>query len=111
MENTLDSNQARKNWRDLLDATIAEQVTIIERYNKPVAAVIPYNDYVAVKDFLIALHSVEQSPESGVTESRSSADSLLALAGHYASGKRDVSERAEEILEADIDRVSGLAAD
>jgi prevent-host-death family protein len=50
---TLDSNQARANWRDLLDTAIAEETdVIITRYNKPVVAVVAYEDYVAVQEEL-----------------------------------------------------------
>jgi prevent-host-death family protein len=47
---TIDSNQARANWRDLLDAAVTEDTdVIITRYNKPVVAVVSYEDYVAMQ--------------------------------------------------------------
>jgi antitoxin (DNA-binding transcriptional repressor) of toxin-antitoxin stability system len=41
---TLDSNDARLRWRELLDLTIAGEATTITRYRKPVAVLIPYTD-------------------------------------------------------------------
>jgi hypothetical protein len=39
---------------------------------------------------------------------QSSANGLLALAGRYSGGPGDTAERAEEILEAEVDATSGL---
>ncbi|MCO6449748.1 MAG: type II toxin-antitoxin system Phd/YefM family antitoxin [Caldilineales bacterium] len=50
---TLDSNQARNNWRDMLDAVQSKETdVVITRYNKPVATVVAYEDYLAVRDEL-----------------------------------------------------------
>ncbi|MFQ5420609.1 MAG: type II toxin-antitoxin system prevent-host-death family antitoxin [Anaerolineae bacterium] len=51
---TLDSNQARNHWREMLDmALTADDIdVIITRYNKPVVAVVAYEDYLAVQDEL-----------------------------------------------------------
>lgn len=48
-----DSNHARTKWRDVLDLafTRASDV-VIERYGKPVVAMIAYEDYVALQDEL-----------------------------------------------------------
>jgi prevent-host-death family protein len=47
-----DSNEARAKWRDVLDSTHAGEDTVIERYGKPIAVVIPYVDYEALLDEL-----------------------------------------------------------
>lgn len=50
---TLDSKEARSQWRALLDAAASgKQDTVITRYGKPVAAVIDYDDWVALQDEL-----------------------------------------------------------
>jgi hypothetical protein len=49
-------------------------------------------------DNLEARSSGEQSGSNG----------LLALAGRYSGGPGDTAERAEEILEAEVDATSGL---
>ena len=55
---TLESRDARENWRDLLDSTTAGQAdVIITRYGKPVTAMIRYEDYVALQDELIRLRA------------------------------------------------------
>lgn len=43
---TLSSDDARTKFRDLIDATMAGQETIIERYNKPVAVVVNYEQWL-----------------------------------------------------------------
>jgi prevent-host-death family protein len=48
----LDSNRARAFWRELLDKARAGADTVIERYGKPTAALIPYEDYEALQDEL-----------------------------------------------------------
>jgi prevent-host-death family protein len=47
---TLDSNEARLHWRELLDRTIAGEATVITRYRKPVAVVLPFADYEDYKE-------------------------------------------------------------
>ncbi|MCP4426355.1 MAG: type II toxin-antitoxin system prevent-host-death family antitoxin [Chloroflexi bacterium] len=44
--NTISSDQARAKWRELLDTAVSGDHTIIERYGKPVAVLVPYADYV-----------------------------------------------------------------
>jgi prevent-host-death family protein len=49
----VDSREARANWRDVLDmAQTNDTDVIITRYNKPVVAVVAYEDYIAVQDEL-----------------------------------------------------------
>jgi prevent-host-death family protein len=48
----LDSNRARTVWRELLDRARAGMDTVIERYGKPTAALIPYEDYEALQEEL-----------------------------------------------------------
>lgn len=43
---TISSDQARAKWRELLDTAVAGDHVIIERYGKPVAVVVPYQDYL-----------------------------------------------------------------
>ena len=46
------SKEARIKWRDLLDSATAGKDAIIERSGRPVAALIPYEDYTAMLDEL-----------------------------------------------------------
>mgnify|MGYP004748727097 CR=1 FL=1 len=50
--NVIDSNKARTQWRDILDMARAGLDTIIERYGKPTAVVIPYDDFMALQEEL-----------------------------------------------------------
>jgi prevent-host-death family protein len=53
---TLESREARENWRDTLDtATRGDADVIITRYGKPVTAMIRYEDYVNLRTELQAL--------------------------------------------------------
>ena len=50
---TFESNEARARWRDMLDlAQTSDTDVIITRYNKPVVAVVAYEDYIAVQEEL-----------------------------------------------------------
>ncbi|HID50558.1 MAG TPA: type II toxin-antitoxin system Phd/YefM family antitoxin [Anaerolineae bacterium] len=42
----ISSDQARARWREVLDTAVTGSHIIIERYGKPVAVVIPYQDYI-----------------------------------------------------------------
>lgn len=44
-DKTISSDQARAKWRELLDMAAAGDHIIIERYGKPVAVLVPYQDY------------------------------------------------------------------
>jgi len=58
----LDSNRARAKWRDILDAaTAGDSDVVIERYGKPVVAVIAYGDFVALQDELADLRAARRA--------------------------------------------------
>ncbi len=58
----LESNRARAKWRDVLDvATAGTADVVIERYGKPVVAVIAYEDYMAVSDELDDLRAARRA--------------------------------------------------
>jgi prevent-host-death family protein len=54
---TVDANTARLQWRMLIDTAIRGGDTIIERYNKPTAVVIPFEDYEALQEELEELRA------------------------------------------------------
>lgn len=59
---TLDSKGARNNWREMLDlVAIRHTEVVITRYNKPVAAVVPYDDYLAVRSALLKHRAARRS--------------------------------------------------
>ena len=57
---TWDSNDARIKWRQLLDQT-GEADAIITRYGKPTAAVIDYEDYLALQEELDDLRAARRA--------------------------------------------------
>jgi prevent-host-death family protein len=75
---TIGSREARQNWRDLLDAAHTSGTdTIIERNGKPVAVLIPYEDYQALAEALADLRAARRVAEThralqrGTTKGRS----------------------------------------
>jgi PHD/YefM family antitoxin component YafN of YafNO toxin-antitoxin module len=51
---TLDTNQARNHWREMLDTVLKNEVdVVITRYDQPLVAVLAYEDYLAIHDELI----------------------------------------------------------
>jgi prevent-host-death family protein len=50
---TINSREARKKMREVLDSVyLKDQDVVIERNGKPIAAIIPLEDYLALKDEL-----------------------------------------------------------
>lgn len=72
---TLKSETARLHWRRIIDAARAGQDTVIEHYQTPTAAVIPYEDFLALQEELddlragrraqVALAAWENDPALG----------------------------------------------
>lgn len=47
MQKTLTADEARTNWRDMLDTALRGGEMVIERYNKPIAVVVNYEEWQA----------------------------------------------------------------
>lgn len=61
---TIGSREARQKWRDLLDAAYRGTTdTIIERNGKPIAVLIPYEDYQAIEEALDQLRAARRAAE------------------------------------------------
>lgn len=61
MHKTMDSNEARLHWRDVLDAGAKGVDIVITRYNKPVSVVIDYEDYIALTEHLEDLRAARRA--------------------------------------------------
>lgn len=62
---TLDSNKARTQWREILDsASTGNMDVVVERYGKPVVAVIAYVDYVALQEKIGDLRATRRAAEA-----------------------------------------------
>ncbi len=58
----MDSNEARTQWRSILDATGAgEKDIVITRYGKPVAVLIDYADWIAAQEMLDDLRAARRA--------------------------------------------------
>jgi prevent-host-death family protein len=55
------SDAVRMGWRDVLDDVADGDDILVERYNKPVAALIAYEDYIALQDELDDLRSARRA--------------------------------------------------
>ena len=55
------SDEARQNWRGLLDDIGAGDDVVIERYTKPVAAIISYTDFMALREELEDLRAARRA--------------------------------------------------
>lgn len=57
-----DSNKARTQWRDILDKAQAGDTTVVvERYGKPVVALIPYELFEALRDEIDDLQAARRA--------------------------------------------------
>jgi PHD/YefM family antitoxin component YafN of YafNO toxin-antitoxin module len=57
----LKSDKARLQWRRLLEAARRGDDTVIEHYDTPTAALIPYEDYQAVQEYLDDLRAARRA--------------------------------------------------
>jgi prevent-host-death family protein len=60
---TVDSREARTQWRTILDAARANDI-VITRYGKPVATMIDYEDWLAVQEELDELRAARRAVEA-----------------------------------------------
>ncbi len=59
---TLKSDAARNAWRDVIDDVASgDDVVIVERYNKPLVAVIPYEAFLALQEEFDEWRSAQQA--------------------------------------------------
>ena len=59
---TIDSKDARTQWRTLLDNTAAGKAdVVITRYNKPVSVLISYDDWLALQEELDDLRAARRA--------------------------------------------------
>ena len=79
---TVDSRQARNNWREMLDTVMAEDIDIVvTRYNKPVITMLSYEDYVAIQDELIKVRReryTQQKTENEALATMFASERILA---------------------------------
>jgi prevent-host-death family protein len=57
----LSSEQARNQWRDVIDAAVAGENIIIERYGKPTAVMISYQDFAAIEEIMEDLRDAREA--------------------------------------------------
>jgi prevent-host-death family protein len=60
---TIKSEEARNRWRDMMDAVMGGESVVIERYNTPRAALISYEDFVALHEAIEELQADRRAAE------------------------------------------------
>lgn len=55
------SDKARTQWRHVLDAAVAGENIIIERYGKPAAAIISFQDFLELEEMLEDLRDIREA--------------------------------------------------
>lgn len=71
----LKANEVRNNWRDIVDkAHTGEEDIVVERYGKPMVAVIPYEDYLALEEQLDDLRATRRAAMAYVRWKENPAD-------------------------------------
>jgi hypothetical protein len=73
----MSSEQARVNWRDAIDTAFSGDPVVIERYGKPMVAVVNYNQWERMRRQFLAMldqRSAEMSAGDYVTESELDAE-------------------------------------
>lgn len=64
MTGKMAARDVRENWRDAVDYVVGGNHMVISRSGKPVVALIPFEDFVALKGELEDLHDVRSAQKS-----------------------------------------------
>jgi hypothetical protein len=71
---------------------------------------LPVDERLRMARWLIATAiELEPAADGKTADQSSTVNGLLALAGRFTGGSGNTSERAEEILESEVDTMSGLS--
>lgn len=61
----LSANEARGRWHDVVDAAASGDTdVVVERYGKPMVAIIPYEDYAELVDDLDDMRAARRAAEA-----------------------------------------------
>ncbi len=67
---TIESNQARNNWREMLDIVLGQETdVVITRYNKPVVTMLDYEDYLTIREELVKKRAQRRAQRQQQAES------------------------------------------
>ena len=65
---TLTTNFVRDNWRDVVDNVMAGEHFVVTRSGKPMVAIIPIEDYEAIRGTLRAVKDVIHADEQPILQ-------------------------------------------
>ena len=57
----MSSEEIRSDWRNVADTVVGGTVVVMERYGKPLMAIIPYADYLALQEQLEDLRDLRMA--------------------------------------------------
>ena len=55
------AEEVRREWRTVVDAVLAGEDVVVERYSRPAVAVIAYDDYAAIRQELEELRATRRT--------------------------------------------------
>jgi antitoxin (DNA-binding transcriptional repressor) of toxin-antitoxin stability system len=88
MQTTMSADQARINWRDTVDLAFRGGEVVIERYNKPVAVVVNYDEWQArrftSKEVEAIVTAYRKRAEGQPTISHEELTTMIAERAHVA---------------------------
>jgi antitoxin (DNA-binding transcriptional repressor) of toxin-antitoxin stability system len=58
---TISSEKARTQWRDIIESAIAGNDIVIERYGKPIVAMISYEDFLELEEILEEMREAREA--------------------------------------------------
>jgi len=58
---TVSSENARSQWREIIESAIAGNDVVIERYGKPIVAVISYEDFLELEEILEEMREAREA--------------------------------------------------
>lgn len=87
---TINSREARTNWRDILDTIQAETAeVVIERYGKPVAVIVPYS-----------AHRSEDAPATALREPTAVYQTASAWGTMTPADRQDQINQLQQLLQS-----------
>jgi prevent-host-death family protein len=95
-EKVMQADAVRSEWRDVMDQVVAGGTVLVERYRKPVVAVISYEDYLAVRETLEDLQDIRLA-EAALAEYRRDPSRAMPVEEYMAArDAKDVTAKTNE---------------
>lgn len=60
---TVSAEEARREWRNLVETVLGGEDVVVERYARPAVAIIAYDDYTAIRQELEEMRAIRRTNE------------------------------------------------